>query len=387
MQEFLFLLSLLLPVAAISGWLIGRRAFSTHAIRKIADLHKIFESSSPNKAVDVLVKLMDSNQEAVETHLALGGLFRRRGEVDKAIGIHQNLIDKPTLTEEQRALSLLELSRDYMRAGVLDRAESVLLELIDQGYELDAGFQNLLDIYQQSKDWSRAIQTAKQWETKTNRNMSYHIAHFYCELAEQQWLKGEHDEAHHHLKQALNTNRRCVRASILLGNMEAQSARYKAAIRAYRQIQNQDEGFLSEIILPLARCYENLNNPEGMIQYFEDSLHKHLTTTAVLVFADWLLKNKGEGEATRFVVQHLRKNPSLRGLNRLIQFSIERNDANQGTQQGALQQDLVLFQELIEKMLINKPLYRCQACGFSGRTLQWQCPSCKRWDVIKPIHE
>jgi len=377
MWEFLFLL---LPIAAISGWLIGRRAFTAHTIRKIADIHKLFDTSSPQKAVDVLVKLMDSNQEAIETHLALGGLFRRRGEVDKAVSIHQNLIDKPTLTEEQRALSLLELSRDYMRAGVLDRAESVLLDLIDQGYELDAGFQHLLEIYQQSKDWLRAIQTAKKWESKTNRNMSFHIAHFYCELAEQQWIKGEREEASQHLKQALNSNPRCVRASILHGNMESQFAHYKAAIKAYKQIQNQDEVFLSEIILPLARCYENLNNPEGMIQYFEESLQKHLTTSAVLVFADWLHKNKGEGEAMRFVVSHLRKNPSLRGLNRLIQFSIDRND-------GVPQSDLVLFQELIEKMLVNKPLYRCEACGFSWRTLQWQCPSCKRWDVIKPIHE
>ncbi len=375
MWEFLFLL---LPLAAFSGWIIGRRAYANHTIRKLAGLNKLLEHSPSN--VDVLVQLMDSNQEAVETHLALGGLFRRRGEVDKAIGIHQNLIAKPSLTEEQRALSLLELSRDYMRAGVLDRAESVLLDLLDQGYELDAGFQHLLDIYQQSKDWSRAIKTAQRWHAKTGRNMNYHIAHFCCELAEQQWLKGEREEAYIHLKEALKVNPCCVRASLLLGNIEAQAQRYKIAIKAYKQIQKQDEAFLSEIVLPLARCYENLNNPEGMIKYFDDCLEKHLTTSTVLAFAEWLQKSKGEGEALRFVVQHLRKNPSLRGLNRLIQFSIVRAE-------GTSQQDLVLFQELIEKMLVNKPLYRCQACGFSGRTLQWQCPSCKRWDVIKPIHE
>ncbi|HEV2523957.1 MAG TPA: lipopolysaccharide assembly protein LapB, partial [Gammaproteobacteria bacterium] len=265
-------------------------------------------------------------------------------------------------------------------AGVLDRAESVLLELIELGYELDAGFQGLLDVYQQSKDWLRAIQTAQQWQIKTNRNMSYHIAHFYCELAEQQWLKGEQVDAYQHLKEALATNKRCVRASLLLGNIEAQAGRYRVAIRAYKQIQKQDEAFLSEIVLPLARCYESLHNAEGMIKYFDENLQKHLTTSAVLAFAEWLHKSKGESEAMRFVVQHLRKNPSLRGLSRLVQFSLSRAE-------GSLQQDLLLFQELIEKMLINKPLYRCQACGFSGRTLQWQCPSCKRWDVIKPIHE
>src|SRR5690242_2287668 len=206
MWELLFLL---LPLAAFSGWLIGRRANMRRAIQRLAGLNKLLDNSSNKKAVDVLVQLMDSNQEAVETHLALGGLFRRRGEVDKAIGIHEKLIAKPSLTEEQRALSLLELSRDYMRAGVLDRAESVLLDLIEQGFELDAGFQGLLDIYQQSKDWQRAILTAQQWHTKTGRNMSYHIAHFYCELAEQQWIKGEQSDACQHLKKALETNKRC----------------------------------------------------------------------------------------------------------------------------------------------------------------------------------
>ena len=210
--------------------------------------------------------------------------------------------------------------------------------------------------------------------------MSFHIAHFYCELAEQQWLKGEQAETFMFIKKALHTNRRCVRASILLGNIEAQTKRFKLAIRAYKQIQKQDAAFLSEIILPLARCYESMNDPDGMIKYFDEALQKHLTTSAVLAFAEWLQKSKGEDEAMRFVTQHLRKNPSLRGLNRLVQFSLVRAD-------GSIQQDLALFQELIEKMLINKPMYRCEACGFSGRTLQWQCPSCKRWDVIKPTQE
>lgn len=375
MWELLFLL---LPLAAFSGWIIGRRALTTRILRKLLNVNPIL--NPPNKTVDTLAQLMESNQETVETHLALGGLFRRRGEVDKAVDIHQNLIAKPSLTDEQRALSLLELSRDYMRAGVLDRAENVLLGLIEQGHELDAGFQNLLDIYQQSKDWLRAIETAENWQAKTHRNMSFHIAHFYCELAEQQWLKGEREEACHYLKLALKTNRRCVRASLLLGNIEAQAGNYKAAIKAYKQIHKQDEAFLSEIILPLARCYENLEQPQEMLDYMNDCLQKNLSTATVLAYADWLYKTKGEGEAMQFVVQHLRRNPSLRGLSRLVQFSMINADSSK-------QQELTLFQELIEKMLINKPIYRCQACGFPGRTLQWQCPSCKRWDVIKPINE
>ena len=377
MWEFLFLL---LPLAALSGWFIGRRASMRQAMLRLSALHKLLDNSVNKKTADVLVQRMDPNQEALEMHLALAGLFRRQGEVDKAIGIHEKLIAKPSLTEKQRALSLLELSRDYMRAGVLDRAESVLLELIGLGHELDAGFQGLLDVYQQSQDWLRAVETAQQWQTKTNRQMNVPIAHFYCELAEQQWLKGDQLTSCQYLKNALAINKNCVRASLLLGNIEAQTGHYRLAISAYQQIQQQDEAFLAEIVLPLARCYESLCDSEGMIKYFDENLQKYLTTSAVLAFAEWLHKSQGEPEARRFVVQHLRKNPSLRGLNRLLQLSFL-------PAASSLQEDLLLFQGLIEKILINRPLYRCQACGFSGKTLQWQCPSCKRWDVIKPIDE
>jgi len=376
MWELLFLL---LPLAALSGWWIGRRLPVWNAVRRLAGLNYLI-NRQPEKAVDVFVKLLDSNQETIETHLALGGLFRRRGEVDKAIGIHQNLIAKPSLTAEQRALSLLELSRDYMRAGVLDRAENVLLELVNQGSELDAGLQHLIEIYQQSKDWQRAIQAALKLQATTHRDMTPQIAHFYCELAEQHWLKGEQELAHLHIHKARDVNRRSVRASLLLGNMEVQAQNYKLALKAYKRVEKQDPDFLSEIIFPLARCYENLHNPEGMVKYLTEYLRDRPNISVVLSFADWLNKNKSETEASEFVVQHLREYPSLRGLQRLIQFSVVRTE-------GGAKEELKLIQELIEKMLINKPLYRCQACGFSGRTLQWQCPSCKRWDVIKPIHQ
>lgn len=375
MWELLFLL---LPLAAFSGWIVGKKALSGYAA-KLSRLDYLLQRQ-PNNAVDVIAKLLDTNQETVDTHLALGGLFRRQGEVDKAVSIHQNLIAKSSLTDEQRALSLLELSRDYMRAGVLDRAEGVLQDLIKQGHYLEASFQHLIEIYQQSKDWPRAIEAALKLQEKTDRDMRHHIAHFYCELAEQHWLKGERTDTVQFLKDAHHVNRHCVRASLLLGNMEAQSGRYKAAIKAYKQVQRQDSAFLSEVIAPLSRCYEGLNDSDGMVKYFNDCLQSHPSISVVLVFTEWLYKMKGEAAASEFVVGYLREHPSLRGLSRLIQFRVAKAE-------GAYQQDLQLLQELIEKMVSNKPLYRCQACGFAGRTLQWQCPSCKRWDVIKPIHD
>lgn len=378
MWELLFLL---LPLAALSGWFIGRRSpVSAGVLHKIFGLSLLFKRRIEKGNASGLTKWLDNNEETLDTHLSLGTVFRSRGEMDKAVGIHQNLITKPTLTREQRALSVLELSRDYMRAGVLDRAEQALLELVKEGRELEASLQHLIDIYQQSKDWLRAIDIAEKLAEKTRHSMHRQIAHFYCELAEQCWLKGESEGAHQYLKKALHTNKHSVRASILLGNMAASAGQFKIAIKAYQQVEKQDQAFLSEIVFPLARCFESLNNIEGMVKYLSHCLEKQTTLSVVLAFSDWLNKTKGFDEAAKFVAQHLRVHPSIQGLNRLVQFSVARAEGN-------TKADLQVLQELIEKLVVNKPLYRCQACGFAGRTLQWQCPACKRWDMIKPIPE
>jgi len=377
MWEILFLL---LPLAAFSGWMVGKRYFSRRSIEQILSTNHTLFNRRPEKNAQQFVEWLEANQETVDTHLTLGNIFRRRGEVGKAIGIHQNLIAKSALTEDQRALSLLELSRDYMRAGVLDRAEQVLLELVKEGRELEATLHHLIDIYQQSKDWLHAIEIARKLQETTKRNMEPQIAHFYCELAEQRWLKGEREMAFDHIKEALKENPDCVRASILLGNLETNAGHFKSAIKAYQQVEKQDPAFLSEIVFPIARCFEALDMPDGMVKYFTHCLEKTSTLSAVLAFSDWLNKTKGEAEATKFVAEHLRVHPSVHGLSRLVQYSLARAE-------GGTKADLGILQELIDKLVANKPLYRCEACGFAGRTLQWQCPGCKRWDVIKPIHE
>lgn len=377
MLELLFFL---LPLAALSGWVIGRRRIANHrSNERLMGLSDLM-ARRPEKNAEFIVQWLEANKETIDTHLTLGSLFRRRGEVDKAIGIHQNLITKPNLTQEQRAHSLLELSRDYMRAGVLDRAEHILLELITKDQELEASYQHLIEIYQQSKDWGRAIEMAEKLEKTSHQDMSHHVAHFNCELAEQRWLRGDREEALYYLKRAKSANSKCVRVSLLLGDIEANAGHFKAAIHSYQQVEHQDQAFLSEVVFPLARCYEGLGNPEGMVKYLTTCMQTHPTLAAVITFSDWLCKTQGEEEAVKFVVEHLRKHPSVRGLLRLVQFNTSRSEA-------AGRQDLQILQELIEKLVANKPLYRCQACGFSGRTLQWQCPGCKRWDVMKPLHE
>ena len=184
------LLWLLLPLAAASGWLAARRGVRGTKAQLMPELSSDYFqglnyllNEQPDKAIEVFVRMLEVNSDTVETHLALGNLFRRRGEVDRAIHIHQNLIARPTLKPEQRTQALMELGQDYMRAGLLDRAESLFEELVQVDAHTAAALQQLLVIYQQEKDWDRAIQTARRLGVVSGRNMAPVIAQYYCELA------------------------------------------------------------------------------------------------------------------------------------------------------------------------------------------------------------
>ena len=245
---FLFLL---LPVAALSGWLIGRRDKPQIARRHghelplgyIKGLNYLLDEQ-PDKAIDVFIQMLDVNSETVETHLALGSLFRRRGEVDRAIRIHQNLIARPTLNAEQRMHALNELGQDYMRAGLLDRAEALYAELVESGPHTINALQQLIDIYQQEKDWEKAIESARKLAFKTRKSQDTVIAHYYCELAEQELRANETHKALKLIKKALATDSRCARASILEGDIEYRLGDVKSAIRAYRRVEDQDSDCL-----------------------------------------------------------------------------------------------------------------------------------------------
>ncbi len=383
MQELLWLL---LPIAAFSGWLVARRSE-----RKSGDCINPELSSDyfqglnyllneqPDKAIEIFIRMLEVNSDTVETHLALGNLFRRRGEVDRAIHIHQNLIARPTLNAHQRSQALMELGQDYMRAGLLDRAESLFEELVEIDVHTHEALQQLLVIYQQEKDWDRAIQTARRLGTVNGHNMSSVIAQFYCELAEEAATRGDHAGVQQMLKRALTQDKQCVRASILQGDVAREAGDCKQAIRAYRRVETQDIDFLPEVIQPLCTCYENLGKHDELMQLLESVLHKYSGVSPVLALAELITRNRGEHEGREFITGQLRIRPSLRGLSRLIAMNLE-------SAEGEARDNLLILKGLTDRLLKDKPVYRCHACGFTGKALHWQCPGCKEWNSVKPIY-
>src|SRR3990167_8991790 len=210
-KQMITLWPLLLPAAAYSGWLAAIRQFKQKENKKDNRLSREYVvrlnyllNEQPDKAVDIFIKLLDVDSETVETHLALGSLFRRRGEVDRAIRIHQNLIARPQLHIMQRKAALMALAEDYLRAGVYDRAERIFIEVVELGGDTDPNsLKGLLAIYQHEKAWEKALDILKKFALVTGNHMNKEAAHYHCEMAEQCLSKGAEEQAYNMMKQAL----------------------------------------------------------------------------------------------------------------------------------------------------------------------------------------
>ncbi len=377
---------LLLLLAMGVGWTMGYRSRpqddETHKVTLPRDYLiglNFLLNEETDKAVDIFIKMLEVDSDTVETHLAVGKLFRRRGEVDRAIRIHQNLIARPQLERIYREQSLFELGQDYLSAGMLDRAERIFLELASAKSHAARALRTLIDIYQQEKDWNKAIKTATRYETVTRQTMQPIIAHYYCELAELAYQKQHYPVALEALQSALVADRGCARASLLQAKVLIEQQDYKAAIKSLKKIKEQNPHYLSEAIELLARCYENIEAGDKLVVYLKQLLDEYPRVPVVLILAERIRKWKGDKVAAGFVADYVRRYPSLRGLYLFINLYISNAE-------GRAKEDLHILQNLMKKLLADKPDYQCNACGFSGKTLHWQCPGCRQWSTILPVY-
>ncbi|AFJ01785.1 Heat shock (predicted periplasmic) protein YciM, precursor [Methylophaga frappieri] len=377
MQTWLFLL---LPVAALSGWLMARR----HYKRRYRQQENAFSpayfkglnyllNEQPDKAIDVFIGLLEVNSETVETHLALANLFRRRGETERAIRIHQNLIARPSLHGEQRTQAMIELGLDYMHAGVLDRAEHLFLELMQLPVSPPEAARQLLRIYQQEKKWRQAIDMASRLDKNQQDNTQPLIAQFYCELAEQSVKQDKH-ECLNLVRLALFHDTQCVRASLIEARVQLSLGQPQKALKTLKNIERQNSQFLPEALPLLYQAFQQTANLQGYRVWLQQILHKNPNLTSVRLMLTRLIDEiEGRSAARQYLYDALHRHPSVEGLNTLINLG-EHN-----------QESLVpLIQQVTNAMVLRGDRYSCKNCGFSGKTLHWLCPSCNRWATMRP---
>jgi len=387
--DALFLVSaLLLPVAALSGWLVGRREAAAQTARReqssqiatdyFMGLNYLLHDR-PDKAIEVFVKVLEVETETVETHLALGNLFRRRGEVDRAIHIHQNLVARSTLDIRQRGLALLELGLDYMRSGLFDRAENLFLELLDTGMYQPQALRHLVDIYQQEQDWAKALEYCGRLEAATGQNLSTARAHYLCEQAQVQIEKQHRDQAQELLDKAFATDRKCVRASLMSANRALAAREPQRALPHLKRVELQDVDFLPEALPMIIKCHRQLEWSDDLRDYLERLSALRTGVSPTLALAELIGEQEGPDAAKAYIVRELKIRPTIRGIDRLIDYALERAD-------GGAREDLLILKETALRLVAGKATHKCGSCGFAGRSMHWQCPGCKSWSTVKPIH-
>lgn len=382
-----FLLWLLLPVAAASGWFMARREYRRKEGGPSMDLPSAYFkglnfllNEQPDKAIEVFIKVLEVNTDTVETHLALGNLFRRRGEVERAIRIHQNLIARPTLDSEQRSLALLELGQDYFKAGLFDRAENLFTELVETRAHSEQALEMLQQIYRQEKEWDKAIDVCERLARVAGQSLNDVVANYYCEQAEAETGKEKFDEAKKLARKALQRDPGCVRASMILGELEYLQGRYRQAIQTWSQIEKQDADYLGEVAQRIRDAYLDLKDEKGMYQYFQSSLSRNSDIKTMLTLAELIRERDGIDACEAFVVGWLRRNPSVQGLRRLIELHLVQSE-------GSARNDMELLLGILEKLGEQYQGYACSHCGFRGRSLYWCCPGCNRWNTVRPVPE
>lgn len=381
------LLWLLLPVAAASGWWAGRRSARAATgnpglrVRPPNDYFRGLNyllNEQQDEAIEVFLRLVEVDSETIETHLALGNLFRRRGEVDRAIRIHQHLIARPNLAQEHRAYALLELARDYMRAGVLDRAEGLFSELVRGRMHVVEASRQLLTIYEREREWRAAIDTAHNLQRASGRPMGRVIAHYWCELADAERRSGDPRAARKLAGKALSADPDSVRASILEGDLAMEDGQYRQAVRAFRRVESQDPAFLPEVIERLLESLARAEHPSVLTAYIDNLRGRYNGFSVVRAATRIIRQREGEAAAREFFREQMLRRPSLRGLREWVAMEVDH--ASERSRPGT---EVVL--DMLDRLLESKPVYQCHQCGHQGKVLHWQCPSCRSWNSVKPI--
>ncbi len=381
-----YLLFLLLPLAALSGWLLGRGFTARSSGAKVTELSSNYFrglnyllNEQPDKAIEVFMKLAEFNRDTVETHLALGNLFRRRGEVDRAIRVHQHLVSRSNLSEGERTVALLELGEDYMRAGLLDRAEALFDDLVAMNAHAPSALRHLIAIYQHERDWHKAIDHARRLEAMTGESQAATIAQFYCELAEQSRHHGARAEARAYLEEAFASQPGCVRGFMISGYLHVEDGDWDSAVLAFEKAVDADVDFVPEILPPLLDSYARSGQMERAERFLRHVIERYHGISPVLALTHLFEQREGKKAAIEFLTEQLRQRPSVRGMMALI-------DATLDHATGEARENFLILRDLTRKLLEGRAMYRCSHCGFGAKAHHWQCPSCKSWGTVRPIH-
>ena len=377
-------LYLLVLAAVASGWWLGRRQprkpSRSAGLDHYAGLNYLL-NEEPDRAVVRFIQDLSVNPDTLDTHLALGSLLRRRGDVEKAVVVHENILRYPAFGQDVIHQVQLELARDYLLAGLLDRAEKLLLELSQlRGAVRRESLVLIIELYEREKEWQKAIVAGERLAVGDEaEKYERAISHYYCELAMSHLAGKNIEAARRALRDGIGHDAKNPRTSLLLAELEIQEQRFPEAFKALLRIKDQDPVYVPES-LPLLRLVSERGGVSAapVQAYLEQCLLLVPSISIVLSLAQRIREVSGDEAMSKFIANHLKRHPTIRGLTQLI-------DLHMDNTQGVAKQNLSILRSFAEALVANKPVYRCHECGFEGKKLHWHCPICKRWGTIHAI--
>lgn len=380
------------------GWWLGRCSGDT-SYRQWRNARGAWQLSrsldeQPDEALEAILASVDVNTDTLDTHFAIGSLMRQRGEVERAIKVHRNLLSRSTLTSVQIQQAQLELALDFLKAGLLDRSEKLLLELIENSVTLRCeATRHLVEIYQEEQEWEKAILAAENCRRGVfsgDRNfLSKELSQFCCELADQALQQKSWSRAEKYLKRAAKYHKTSTRTHLLLGQLAEQQGKPDKALEYYQSIAEADNCMLPVALDALAGCYDHSLRYHEFAALLKQWLERFEDPHILPHLVRALAVSESSEAAYHEISQYLQQKPSAIGIRALM--SIEENtadtDNSQPQQSGeSAQNQLVLIRDMVDKLFNATPDYRCEHCGFSGNQLHWRCPGCRHWETVKPAH-
>lgn len=400
MIEFEYWWLLVLPLFFTLGWIAARvdiRQLLSESTTLPAAYFKglnFLIGNQHDKAVEAFSEAVIANTDSLELHFALGSLFRRAGETERAINLHINLLDKKELTEPQKNAVKAELAQDYLKAGLFDRAEELFKGLEDQRYRQPA-LRALLEIYVREREWAQAITTATELERLSGVPFRKEIAQYYCEIAMNYMIEQNAEAAHSQLALALDANKNCIRANVLLGDIAASANQHQMAISYWKRVEYQQPEYLGLIASKMLKSYRALDGEnnvgkntasekaentgvgihlkEGLAQ-LNTYIETYKLPSLMSALYQATLAEEGADKAVKLARNELIRQPSLTTLDQLLQARAMTDDANN--------QDVQLMQQTVRNAIGNRAAYHCNQCGFRAKQYHWQCPACNAWESL-----
>ncbi|PCI60742.1 MAG: lipopolysaccharide assembly protein LapB [Methylophilaceae bacterium] len=381
--EFEYWWLLILPIFFTLGWVAARVdikqliAESTTLPAAYFKGLNFLIGDQHSKAVDAFSEAIHANSDSLELHFALGSLFRRTGATDRAINMHLNLLDKKELTDNQKDAVKAELAQDYLKAGLFDRAEELFKSLKDKRYHQPA-LHALLEIYVREREWIQAVDTATELERLSGVPFRKEIAQYHCELAMNAIIDQQSDQVRRHLADALDANKKCVRANMLLGDLELQSGSHAAALSHWKHIEFQDPEYLGLVAPRLLKSFAAIDKSKEGVALLKTYLENYKLPSLMSALYEATITEEGHDSAATLARNELIRKPSLQTLDQLLQARAMSDSESNG--KGS--QDIQLMQQTVRNAIGNRAAYHCNQCGFRAKQYHWQCPACNAWESL-----